>query len=141
MVYSLRIEAAHMEMLLAHAENSLPLEAVALLFGTEENDQVVVNTVELLENSAGSKTSFAVDPVKQYNLLVRAEEKGEELVCIFHSHPAPPVPSESDLRNMKLNSVVWIVASKTTGEWKYGAYLLDNEQPLEIKIVRIDGEP
>lgn len=140
-MYSLRIEAAHMEMLLTHAENSLPLEAVALLFGTEDNDQVVVNSVELLENSAGSETSFAVDPVKQYNLLVKAEKIGEELVCIFHSHPAPPVPSTSDIRNMKLNSVVWIVASKTTGEWKYGAYLLDNGQPLKIKVIGTDGEP
>jgi proteasome lid subunit RPN8/RPN11 len=140
-VHSLRIEAAQLEMLLAHAENSLPLEAVALLFGTEKTGQVFVNTVELLENYASSKTKFAVDPVKQYNLLVRAEERGEELVCIFHSHPAPPVPSESDLRNMRLNSVVWIIASKTTGKWKHGAYMLDGEQLSEIRIVMTDGAP
>ena len=122
--------------LLDHAESCLPLEAVALLFGIVTDERIVVRTTELLDNSAKSRTTFEVNPVEQYNLLVESEKRGEEMVCVFHSHPAPPKPSSTDMRNMRLNPVVWLIASKTTGQWKYKAFLLDEHQdPKEIGIV------
>jgi proteasome lid subunit RPN8/RPN11 len=86
---------------------------------------VVVSHIELIQNIAESKTSFSVDPEVEYKLLVEAEERGEDLVGIFHSHPAPPKPSSSDLRNMRLNPVVWLISSKLTGCWISRAFILD----------------
>ncbi len=136
MGFGLVIKQDEIHRLLNHAENYLPLESVALLFGVVKGSNVVVNTVELVDNSAESETTFLVDPVVQYNLLMASEEKNEDLVCIFHSHPAPPIPSSTDLRNMKLNPVVWLVASRLTGQWEYKAFLLNkNEEAEEIEII------
>ncbi len=136
MGYGLVIKQDDIRRLLEHAENYLPLESVALLFGIVNDSNVVVNSVELVDNSAGSETTFSVDPVVQYNLLMASEERNEELVCVFHSHPAPPIPSSTDLRNMKLNPVVWLVASRTTGQWEHKAFLLNkNEEAEEISII------
>ncbi|MFW9918050.1 MAG: Mov34/MPN/PAD-1 family protein [Candidatus Thorarchaeota archaeon] len=135
MEYALVVPQANIDKLLDHAEDCLPLEAVALLFGVIEEDRIIARSIELLDNVANSRTTFLVDPVIQYNLLVDAEERGEDLVCIFHSHPAPPVPSSTDLRNMKLNPVVWLIASKITGQWEYKAYLLRENQ--EYAVIRI----
>lgn len=123
-----------------HAEEVLPLEAVALLLGTFTEDELKVSQVECLENVSKSRTtSFAVDPETQYRVLVEAEERGEEMIGIFHSHPAPPSPSSRDRENMRLNPVVWLIASKMTGEWESRAFLLSHEKIVEIQMVIIDA--
>ena len=131
----LRLSETDLNNLHTHAEQSLPLEAAALLFGRVQDNDVVVNHVELVQNIAESKTSFSVDPEVEYKLLVEAEERGEDLVGIFHSHPAPPKPSSSDLRNMRLNPVVWVISSKLTGCWISRAFILDEDNLKEVGLV------
>ncbi|MHA2063342.1 MAG: M67 family metallopeptidase [Candidatus Thorarchaeota archaeon] len=123
----LRLSQNYLKRLHNHAEQSLPFEAAALLFGNVQDNDVVVSRIELVQNVAESKTSFSVEPETEYKLLVEAEERGEDLVGIFHSHPAPPKPSSSDLRNMRLNPVVWLISSKLTGSWESRAYILDDD--------------
>jgi proteasome lid subunit RPN8/RPN11 len=132
---ALLIRLSQLEALYDHAERSLPLEAVALLFGQTEGYRVEVGRIELMENTAESSTSFEVDPEKEYKLLIDAEEKGQTLVGIFHSHPAPPEPSSRDRTNMKLNPVIWLIASKLTGEWECDAYLYENEFIQKVDVV------
>lgn len=130
-----RISKEQSSKLLNHAENSLPNEAVALLFGTISNDVILTKRVEYLANeSITNQTSFSVNPEDQYALLMDADNRGESMIGIFHSHPAPPRPSHTDIRNMRLNPVVWIVASKITGNWAMRAYVLEEETPVEIDI-------
>jgi len=118
-----------------HAETNLPLEAAALLFGQVSEFSVLVNRIVLVHNEAhSSTTSFMVNPEEQYRLLIEAEEKGEDLVGIFHSHPAPPYPSSRDQQNMKLNPVVWLIASKDSGNWVTNAFLLDDDQVKEVDL-------
>ena len=137
MQVALQISSADLELLHLHAEQNLPFEAVALLFGTIQGHVVDTTRVELMENAAKSRTSFEVDPETEYKLLIDAESRGEDMIGIFHSHPAPPRPSSSDVRNMKLNSVVWIIASKMTGSWESRAYTLENENIHEVEIIII----
>jgi proteasome lid subunit RPN8/RPN11 len=130
----LRLSEDDLNRLHAHAEQSLPLEAAALLFGCVKDNYVVVSHIELVPNTAKSRTSFSVDPETEYKLLVEAEERGEDLVGIFHSHPAPPRPSSSDLRNMRLNPVVWVISSKLTGNWTSRAFILDEDDLKEVSL-------
>jgi proteasome lid subunit RPN8/RPN11 len=132
--YTLRLPKKFLDKLYKYAESNLPLEAAALLFGHIEVHSIIVTTVSLVDNKASSKTRFEVDPEEEYRLILEAEERGEEMVCIFHSHPAPTNPSSSDLRNMKLNPVIWLIASKITGQWESQAYLLENEEIIEVRI-------
>ncbi|UCE10563.1 MAG: M67 family metallopeptidase [Candidatus Thorarchaeota archaeon] len=117
------------------AEAQLPLESAALLFGTVKDEIVSVTHVETVDNlSERTAVSFSVDPEHQYRLLIEAEERGEELVAIFHSHPAPPRPSSRDLENMKLNPVVWLIASKTTGQWETRAFIVEGATYEEVLL-------
>ena len=135
MQFVLRLSENDLNRLHNHAEQSLPLEAAALLFGRVQDNNVVVKCIELVENAADSKTSFSVDPETEYKLLVEAEERGEDLIGIFHSHPAPPKPSSSDLRNMRLNPVVWVISSKLTGSWESRAYILEDDNLNEVDLI------
>ncbi len=135
MHYELHITKQDFVRLQQHAEANLPGEAVALLFGIISEDIVWVNSVELMENeSKASRTAFSVNPENEYKLLIEAEEQGESLVGIYHSHPAPPEPSTTDLRNMRLNPVIWLIASKLTGSWITKAYILKDGIVNEISI-------
>ncbi len=113
-----------LDAMLAHAEFWYPREGVALLFGHTSNQRSIAERVALMENSAASMVTFRVEPEEQYRLLVEAEERGEKMVGIFHSHPAPVYPSNTDLENMRLNPVVWIIASKRRGIWEYDSFVL-----------------
>lgn len=135
MQMALQILPSQLEILYDHAERSLPMEAVALLFGEIVESKVEVVSIELMENVAKSPTSFEVDPEIEYKLLVDAENKGLNLVGIFHSHPAPAEPSARDRKNMKLNPVVWLIASKLTGMWECGAFVYEHEKAQRIDIV------
>ncbi|MFW9887166.1 MAG: M67 family metallopeptidase [Candidatus Thorarchaeota archaeon] len=134
MQFVLRLSRDDLNRLNTHAERSLPLEAAALLFGHVNDNDVVVSHIELVQNTARSRTSFSVDPETEYRLFVEAEERGEDLVGIFHSHPAPPRPSSSDLRNMRLNPVVWVISSKLTGKWISQAFILENDNLKEVEL-------
>jgi len=135
MHYELHITEQDFVRLQQHAETNLPGEAVALLFGIISENNVSANRIELMENkSKTSRTAFSVNPENEYQLLIDAEERGESLVGIYHSHPAPPEPSKTDLRNMRLNPVVWLIASKLTGDWVTKAYILKDEKADEIPI-------
>lgn len=129
------MQSSQLETLHEHAEGALPLEAVALLFGQVMESQVEVASIELMENMANSSTSFEVDPEREYRLLVDAEERGQDLVGIFHSHPALPEPSARDKRNMKVNPVVWLIASKLTGRWECNAFVYEDERVQRVEIV------
>ena len=134
MQYTLWLAGDYIEQLLNHAEASLPIEAAALLFGHVENNSIIVSTISLVKNEAKSKINFEINPEEEYRLILEAEERNEEMVGIFHSHPAPATPSSSDLENMKLNPVVWLIASKISGRWEHRAYILENEKVVEVVI-------
>ena len=135
MHYDIHISEQDLIRLHEHAETSLPREAVALLFGIISGHIVYANRVELMDNeSKTDRTAFSVNPELEYQLLVEAEEQGEDLVGIYHSHPAPPEPSKTDLRNMRLNPVIWLISSKLTGDWITKAYILSNENANEVPI-------
>jgi proteasome lid subunit RPN8/RPN11 len=135
MQYTLHLSFRDLDVLHNHAETNLPLEAAALLFGHVSECSVIVNRIELVHNEASaSTTSFMVNPEEQYRLLVEAENQDEELVGIFHSHPAPPFPSNRDIQNMKLNPVVWLIASKDRGSWVSRAFLMEDDKVKDVDL-------
>jgi len=136
MQYTLHLSNDNLLKLHNHAEANLPDEAAALLFGSISKHFITVENIELVLNeSTSSITSINVDPEEQYRFLVEAEERHEELVCIFHSHPAPPFPSETDRQNMKLNPVVWLIASKESGNWESRAFLMEDDTVKDVSLI------
>lgn len=117
------------------AQESLPNEAVALLFGVVDRNRVVVKNLEPVQNmSSNPRVSFKIDPEEEYRLLIEAEERGEDLVAIYHSHPALPRPSPRDLRFMRLNPVIWLIASKTGRHWTSRAFIFENNEAHEVGV-------
>lgn len=121
-----------------HSERALPNECVILLFGNSDSTDATVRSIAPVQNTSTSPlTSFKVDPEEEYKLLVEREAYGEEMVGIYHSHPAPPSPSSRDLRFMRVNQVTWVIASKITGQWESAAYIFTENEVKNVEIVTI----
>ncbi|MGI0029827.1 MAG: Mov34/MPN/PAD-1 family protein, partial [Nitrososphaera sp.] len=86
--------------------------------GKSSRDESVVLEVMPMANAESSPVSFSINPdelLKAYDL---AEERGHDVIGIFHSHPGRPTPSGTDIRFMELNPVVWVIYSTTENEFK-----------------------
>ena len=109
-----------------HADMQSPLEACAILFGTSNGKTWETTDIFLTENIDKSEVNFTISNEQLMKGYTIAEDKGLDIVGIFHSHPnSQPSPSNTDIKFMKGNPVPWIIYSGITKEMK--AYLLDSD--------------
>jgi len=109
-----------------HANEQNPYEACAILLGTKDEKIWETTEIFLTENIEKSEINFTVSNEQLLEGYKMAEEKGLDVVGIFHSHPKSlPSPSNTDIKFMKGNPIPWIIYSGLTNEMK--AYILDSE--------------
>ena len=109
-----------------HANEQNPYEACAILLGNKDEKIWETTEIFLTENIEKSEINFTVSNEQLLEGYKMAEEKGLDVVGIFHSHPkSPPSPSNTDIKFMKGNPIPWIIYSGLTKEMK--AYILDSE--------------
>ena len=109
-----------------HANKQTPYEACAILLGNKDEKIWETTEIFLTENIEKSEINFTVSNEQLLEGYKMAEEKGLDVVGIFHSHPKSlPSPSNTDIKFMKGNPIPWIIYSGLTKEMK--AYLLDSE--------------
>jgi len=109
-----------------HANEQNPYEACAILLGNKDEKIWEATEIFLTENIEKSEINFTVSNEQLLGGYKMAEEKGLDVVGIFHSHPKSlPSPSNTDIKFMKGNPIPWIIYSGLTKEMK--AYLLDSE--------------
>lgn len=129
----LSLQSRHVELLKKEAEKVLPVEACAILFGRLTENEAVVEKVEIAQNRLVSSTLFEVDPTMVSKSIIVAEKEGLEFVGLFHSHPAPAVPSEIDRKFMRLwGDVIWLILSLTEG--KLGAFRIKDDKVKQVSI-------
>ena len=109
-----------------HANEQNPYEACAILLGNKDEKIWEATEIFLTENIEKSEINFTVSNEQLLEGYKMAEEKGLDVVGIFHSHPKSlPSPSNTGIKFMKGNPIPWIIYSGLTKEMK--AYLLDSE--------------
>jgi len=109
-----------------HANEQNPYEACAILLGNNDGKIWKATEIFLTENIEKSEINFTVSNEQLLEGYKMAEEKGLDVVGIFHSHPKSlPSPSNTDIKFMKGNPIPWIIYSGLTNEMK--AYILDSE--------------
>ena len=109
-----------------HANEQNPYEACAILLGNKDEKIWEATEIFLTENIEKSEINFTVSNEQLLEGYKMAEERGLDIVGIFHSHPKSlPSPSNTDMKFMKGNPIPWIIYSGLTKEMK--AYLLDSE--------------
>ena len=123
---------AQKQILSNHAENEKPNESCAILFGTENKEEVKVEKVFLTKNIEQSPVNFTISAEQRLEADKMERELRLKIIGIFHSHPdSKAYPSNTDKKFMELNPEVWIIFSGISKDFK--AYVLETEI-LEIPI-------
>ena len=120
----------------AHVQAQSPLEACGLLAGKNN----WVEKVLLIENQAGSRVRFRMNPKEQLDAFHWIESNQLDLIGIFHSHPAgPETVSAADLEEAAY-AVPQIVWSRLNGKWIARGFWIEDKQVSEVAIKVIDEE-
>ena len=115
----------------AHVESCLPLEACGLLAGKGE----IVQQVLTVANQAKSPVRFRMDPFEQVQALERIESSGLDLLGIFHSHPSgPETASPTDIAEAAY-AVVHVIWSRQTGTWNARGFWFESGQASDVELV------
>ena len=81
--------------MIAHAVKELPNECCGVLLGRNKRIERVVP----MQSTDPSSDTYFMDPVQQVEVFTEMEKRGENLLGIYHSHPAGPrQPSGADLQ-------------------------------------------
>ncbi len=121
-----------MEEMIAHALQERPNEACGLLAGRDGK----VEKVYPLPNVEKSPFRYRADPEAQFRALVEMEERGWEVVGIYHSHPSfPPYPSALDREMAYYPEAVYLIISLQDPEKpRIRAFSLAESQPKEVEV-------
>lgn len=127
---TISLTGAQITQLTRLAEDALPNESCAFLLGV--NDKVV--KILPMRNVDESPVTFSIEPTELLQAYDLAESKGMQVIAIFHSHPAKPSPSNTDIKFMQINPVVWVIYSTTESQLKAFVYDDDKDIVREIAI-------
>ena len=127
------LTSAQIHHLASLAKQSLPNESCAFLLGKGE-EEVTVTDILPMRNADESMISFSIEPRELLQAYELAEKKKLQIAGIFHSHPARPAPSTTDIKFMEINPVVWLIYSTTNEQFK--AYVYDDSvSEVAVKIM------
>ena len=135
-IKSLILTQIELNKLVYFANKSLPNESCALLLGNynNENEIKVIDSLAM-RNSDESPRSFRIESQELINGYLTAEKMNLNVVGIFHSHPAPPMPSSTDKIFMEINPVVWLIYSTLINQ--SGAYIFEQKiREVQLKVIK-----
>jgi [CysO sulfur-carrier protein]-S-L-cysteine hydrolase len=134
MITNIILTSHQHDCLVSLAKDSLPNESCALLVGNHKGKETFVLDLIPMKNSDASIISFSIAPQELIDVYQTVEKQGMEVVGIFHSHPAQPLPSSIDKKFMQINPVVWIIYSTITNEAK--AYIFEeNIRQVQLRVI------
>jgi len=112
-----------------------PIEACGFVAGKIENDGYHALEVIPMTNIFDSPTRYRMDPQEQWNAFKYIEEKGWELVGIYHSHSAgPPGPSATDIAEAYYPESIYLIWSPSEAEWVCRCFLIQDNQVDQIEL-------
>lgn len=136
----LMIPIACWDQMIAYVQSCLPEEACGVAGGAFEENSTRIDLILPVINQLHSPVRFRMEPAGQLTALQTIEQKGIELVAIFHSHPVgPQVPSQSDIVEFYYPGVLSIIISpsKEAYGWQVRAFQITNDQSVEIPVSRL----
>ncbi len=95
--------------IVAHALEDRPNECCGMVSGSDG----VATEVFRARNALASPFSFDMEPSDQFGIYTTIEDRGEEILAIYHSHTKSPAePSQSDRNNARSwPDPVWLIVS------------------------------
>jgi len=128
----LQFKQSSYQAMLAHLQALYPLEACGILAGISNQ----VHQLYPIENILASPVAYEMDPHQQIKAMLDLEEKGWEMIAIFHSHPTgPDQPSATDIAQAYYPDCVYVIVSLAERDAPVvRGFIIENGRFHEVKI-------
>ena len=94
--------------MLQQLQGAYPLEACGIMAGRAHR----VHRLYPVSNIRMSPTAYEMDPAEQLAAMIDLEQRGWELLAIYHSHPhGPQVPSSADVAQAYYPEAAYVIVS------------------------------
>lgn len=119
--------------LLFEAQKQPDREVCGLLGGVDQQPSRLYPTPNV---SATPERAFEMEPQAQIEAMRSMRERGEQLLAVYHSHPAtPPEPSARDLAELGYpETLVLIISLNIKGVLEMRAWQQTSGQPAEVPL-------
>jgi proteasome lid subunit RPN8/RPN11 len=105
----LELPAALRDAIVSHARAEVPKEACGLVAGRDGRATRVIRCVNV---HPAAVTRYTIDPREQLRAFRDMEANGEDLVAIYHSHPATQAyPSPTDRAESHYPEAIYVLVS------------------------------
>lgn len=123
------------EDMIEFCRKALPYEGCGLLSGITATG----DTLWKLKNESLNPNRFYM-PAEAIKLAVKnMENKGGELLGIFHSHPSSPaIPSSHDIENNPYTDLAYLIISFYKGKIEVGCFKMKDKTVIPLKLIVID---
>jgi proteasome lid subunit RPN8/RPN11 len=129
-----KIRAAALEAIVAHARAARPAECCGVLVGAEGRIEEAVAG----RNIADRPTRYLLDPQDHITARRNARRRGLELVGFYHSHPhSAPVPSETDRAEATYPDHLYLIVGFPADEPEVRLFKLVSGNFLELTFVTV----
>ncbi len=80
---------------------------------------------------------FRMDPQEELAALLLAEDTGQEILAIYHSHPGGiDHPSISDINELAFPGIIYLIWFQKSSDWRCRAFeMKSNSNPIEISVI------
>jgi proteasome lid subunit RPN8/RPN11 len=127
----MKLTKGQIDDLIAHAREEDPNECCGLIGGSDGE----ATTIYKARNAEASPLRYNLDPADQFRIMTAMEEKGEDLVAIYHSHTkSPAYPSQTDINLAAYPDAMTVIVSLKEGEEPVRAYLIRDSQVEEVEL-------
>jgi len=114
-----------------HVGGAAPQEACGLIGGKDNRALAVFPCTNLL----GSPTGYRIAPQEQFEVFKQLEQRGWDLLAIYHSHPrSPAIPSPTDIKEAAYPEAVHLIWSRDDGEWNCRAFQIEEQQARQVTL-------
>ena len=122
------------EAIVAHAREAGSLECCGLIAGRA---RVPTRTIRCANVATNPAVRYRIGPREQLAAFRSMDAAGEDLVGIYHSHPASaPFPSPTDRAEAFYPDTAYVLVSLRSGEPELRAYRIAADAPGSEKAVR-----
>ncbi|HUF84555.1 MAG TPA: M67 family metallopeptidase [Acidimicrobiia bacterium] len=136
---TLRLTEAQYRQIVGHCYDGLPDEACGLFAGpvtADEEPTGVVSAVYPCANAEASARTYTVDSRDLIKAMRDAEQRGHQLVGVFHSHThTDAYPSPTDVEQAMEPGWVYVIVSLRDGGPVLRAYRVRDQQITECQVV------
>lgn len=118
-----------------HAKSIAPIESCGYLSGIDNK----ISTFYPMTNVDNSPEHFSFDPKEQFAVVKDARNKGERLLCVYHSHPESPARlSAEDIRLFNDPNTVYIIVSLKDEPPVVNGFIVKKPTENDIEIERVN---